>query len=96
MTAKILKGNGQYQHRSTLRGLTEDELRDPDEIKARQDFDAEIEKRLGPSAKIENFFENPDIKTTNFFMRTTNRAHMLRRTVTTSPMIPTITTLEPN
>jgi hypothetical protein len=26
MTAKILKGNGQYQHRSTPRGLTEEEL----------------------------------------------------------------------
>jgi hypothetical protein len=44
MTAKILKGNGQYQHRTTLRGLTEDESRNPDEIKAQQEFDAEIEK----------------------------------------------------
>jgi hypothetical protein len=25
MTTKILKGNGQYHHRTTLRGLTEDE-----------------------------------------------------------------------
>jgi hypothetical protein len=42
MTAKILKGNGQYQHRTTFRGLTEDEIRNLDEIKAGQEFDAKM------------------------------------------------------
>ncbi len=55
MTAKILKQNGQYVHRSTFRGLTEDEIQDPDEAKARELYDKEIEKRLGPSAKPEDF-----------------------------------------
>jgi hypothetical protein len=41
MTAKILKGNGQFQNRTSLRGLAEEEMRDPDEIKARLEFDAE-------------------------------------------------------
>jgi hypothetical protein len=73
MTAKILKGNRQYQHRSTLWGLTEDEIRDPDEIKARQEFDAEIERRLGPSAKMEDFDDNPDIKTTSYELYEDNK-----------------------
>ena len=47
MTAKILKANGQYVHRSTYRALTEDELRDPLEIKERQDFDLQINEILG-------------------------------------------------
>jgi hypothetical protein len=66
MTAKILKGNGQYQHRTTLRGLTDDEVRDPAEIKARQEFTAEIERRLGPNAKPEDFDDEPDIELANY------------------------------
>ena len=64
MTAKILKQNGQYVHRTTLRGLTEEETRDPEEIKARSLFDEEIERRLGPSAKPEHF-EADDIEMAN-------------------------------
>jgi hypothetical protein len=60
MTAKISKGNRQYQHRTTLPGLTEDKIEDPDEIKAQQEFDAEIKRRLGPRAKIEGFNDEPD------------------------------------
>jgi hypothetical protein len=54
MTAKMLKQNGQCVHQTTLRGLTEEESRDPEEIKARSLFDEEIERRLGPSAKPED------------------------------------------
>jgi hypothetical protein len=66
MTAKILKDNGLYQHRTTLRELTKNEIRDLNEIKARQEFDAEIRKRLGPSAKAEDFDVELDIETANF------------------------------
>jgi hypothetical protein len=45
MTAKILKQNGQYVHRTTLRGLTSDEVQDQDESKARKLFDEEIKRR---------------------------------------------------
>ena len=55
MTAKTLKHDGQHVHRSTLRGLTEDEIQDAEEAKARQLCDEEIERRLGPSAKQEDF-----------------------------------------
>jgi hypothetical protein len=64
MTAKTLKQNGQHVHWTTLRGLTEEEMRDPEEIKARSLFDEEIEKRLGPSAKPEDF-EADDIEMAN-------------------------------
>jgi hypothetical protein len=64
MTAKILKQNGQHIHRTALRGLTEEESRDPEEIKARSLFDEEIERRLGPSAKPEHF-EADDIEMAN-------------------------------
>jgi hypothetical protein len=65
MTAKILKSNGQYVHLTTLRGLTDDEVRDEDEIKSRKLFDEEIDRRLGPKAKEEDFKELADIEMTN-------------------------------
>jgi hypothetical protein len=56
MMAKTLKQNGHRAHQTTFQGLTEDELRDPDETKARKLFNEEIEKRLWdlplPSRKI--------------------------------------------
>ena len=61
MTAKILKSNGQYVHRTTLRGLTDKEVRDDGEIKLRKIFDEEIDRRLGPKAKKEDF-EQDDIE----------------------------------
>ena len=42
MTAKILKKNAEYVHRSTYRSLTDDELNDPLEIAERQQFDIAI------------------------------------------------------
>jgi hypothetical protein len=65
MTAKILKANGQYVHRSTLRGLTDDEVQNPDELKLRNLFDEEITQRLGPKATQDDFDNNPDIETAN-------------------------------
>ena len=47
MTAKILKENGQYVHRSTYRSLTNDELGDPLEQEARKQFDQKIAEILG-------------------------------------------------
>jgi hypothetical protein len=66
MTAKILKQNSKLVHQTTLQGLTEDELNDSDEAKARKPFDEELEKCLGPSAKPEDFTDdielvNPDL-----------------------------------
>ena len=51
MTAKILKKNGDYVHRSTYRSLTDDELDDPLEINKRQQFDTTIYQKLSPGAK---------------------------------------------
>jgi hypothetical protein len=62
MMAKTLKLNGKGAHLTTFQGLTtEDELRDPDEAKARKLFDEEIEKHLGPSAKPEDFSDDIEL-----------------------------------
>lgn len=47
MTAKILKSNGQVVHLSTYCPLTESEQQDHEEIKRRDQFDKDVEKRLG-------------------------------------------------
>jgi hypothetical protein len=65
MMAKILKANGQYVHRTTLRGLTDNEVRDLDEVKERKAFDEEVERHLGPSAKPEDFDDHDDIELAN-------------------------------
>ena len=57
MTAKLLTKNGQYVHRSTYRGLTEDEILDPLEIKLREQFDIAISEKLGEGAKPADFSE---------------------------------------
>ena len=54
MTTKILIKNGQYIHRSIFRGLTDDELADPNQIKERSEFDISITEKLGASAKPED------------------------------------------
>ena len=54
LTAKILRKNGKQVHRSTYRALTPDELVNPDNIKARDEFDTAIKEKLGPSAS-DNF-----------------------------------------
>ena len=59
--AKIIKGNGQYQHITTLQWITDEKIRDSGETKARQEFDAEIEKILFPTANTEDFDEEIDV-----------------------------------
>ena len=64
MTAKLLIKNGQYIHRSTFRGLTDDELADPNQIKERKEFDISITEKLGASAKPEDLSAvEPDVET---------------------------------
>ena len=55
MTAKLLKENGKYVHRSTYRQLTEEELVDPLEVKSRKRFDIAIIEKLGKCASLEDF-----------------------------------------
>ena len=62
MTAKILKSNGQYVHRTTLRALTEEETRDLNEMKSRELVDKAIKEKLGPSAKPEDFESDDDVE----------------------------------
>ena len=46
-SAKILQGNGQVVVRSTFRGLFEEEVVDPVQVKAREAWDKGLEERLG-------------------------------------------------
>ena len=55
LTANILRNNGQQFHRSTYRALVPDELVNPDEIKARDEFDTAIKEKLGPLASDKYF-----------------------------------------
>ena len=55
LTANILRKNGQQVHRSTYRTLAPDELVNPDQIKARDEFDTAIEEKLGPAASAKYF-----------------------------------------
>ena len=66
MCAKILKSNGRILYTSSYRALTPEELRNPEEEKKRQLFDATIREKLGATAteKELNEFE-PDAVTPN-------------------------------
>ena len=46
MTSKILKDNGQIIYTSTYRALTDDEIANPDEVKAHQAFNAAVSAKL--------------------------------------------------
>ena len=58
MNAKIIKANGRYVHRSTLQGLTQDEIDNPEEKKSLEEFDSKITKNLGPHAKPSDFAQS--------------------------------------
>jgi hypothetical protein len=62
MAAKILKQNGQTVVRSTVRPLTEDEMKNPDMKKKRDAFDVEIESRLGKGVKPDDYIDDPDVE----------------------------------
>ncbi len=55
MTAKILKDNGQFVYRSTLRHLTKEETDGPAHKDMRRRFDESIEDILGPGAVDADF-----------------------------------------
>jgi hypothetical protein len=55
MTAKILKENGQFVYRSTLRHLTKDETDSPAHKDMRRRFDKSVEAVLGPGAGDADF-----------------------------------------
>jgi hypothetical protein len=62
-----LKQNGNYsRHTSSFRSLTPDELANPKEQDSMRDFEANIEKVLGPAAKLEDFDEELDIETPQY------------------------------
>ena len=58
-----MRNNGQQFHRSTYRALTPDYLSNPDEIKARDEFDTDIQDKLGPAASAKYFESDPEIVT---------------------------------
>ena len=60
MTAKILKANGQVVHRSTLRGLTEEELLSDEHKKLREEYDKGINVKLGERIKENEIPEEYD------------------------------------
>jgi hypothetical protein len=60
-TAKILKANGQYVHRTTFRGLTDDEMASPDEQRERDEYDTAIRDKLGPSSTMHLRTESSNI-----------------------------------
>ena len=55
MTAKILKANGQFVYRSTLRQLTQEELDSPVHQEARRKFNESIDASLGPGSTDADF-----------------------------------------
>jgi hypothetical protein len=66
VTRKILKQNGQVVYRSTVRPLTPDEIKDPQEIQARAAFDEAIKQRLGDPTAWEELIADPDYETPVF------------------------------
>lgn len=66
LTAKILKSNGQTVHRSTYRHLTDDEWKNPDEIKARADFDKAVAEKLGSGVTDSDFMSEPEAITPTY------------------------------
>ena len=59
LTAKIMRNIGQQIHMSTYRSLTLYELVNPDDIKARDEFDTAIGEKLGPEASEKDFESDP-------------------------------------
>ena len=64
MTSKVLKANGQVIYTSTYRALTDDEIANPEEAKARQAFDTAVATKLGaPMSKNDLTPEGVDADT---------------------------------
>ena len=56
--ASILLKNGEYIHRSTYHGLTEDEILDPKEINLWEEFNNELDAKIGEHDKPEELSED--------------------------------------
>ena len=65
MTAKILKANGKYAYRLTLRGLYDYEKAYPVHIHLRKQFDRRVADNLGKKQKLDDFPDQEDIDTTH-------------------------------
>jgi len=63
LCAKLLKANGEYAFRTTYRGLTTDEMNDPDRMKEMEKFDEVVIEKLGELADSKDFTEELDIET---------------------------------
>ena len=61
LTANILKANGQFVARSTLRHLTDVEIADPVHSQLRTSFDQSITNCLGPNCSIKDFPDPEDL-----------------------------------
>ena len=62
MTRKIIKANGQVVYRSTVRGLTGDELSDETHKREQERFTESLEKALGDPFKYEDFANDPELE----------------------------------
>jgi hypothetical protein len=60
VTRNILKKNGSVTYISSLRPLTQDEIKYPTEKKEREEFDIAVEKKFGPSMDMDDFKDDPD------------------------------------
>ena len=84
MCAKILKVSGEYAYRSSLRGLTAQDLADPVQIQLRKEFDRRISIKLGPmyvkSLQIDDapefkWWVNFTLKKREIIISTVNKCH---------------------
>jgi hypothetical protein len=60
MMRKILKKNGSVIYRSSVRPLTQDEIKSPTKKKEREEFDITVEKKFGPSMDMDYFKDDSD------------------------------------
>ena len=60
MTANILKANGKYAYRLTLREISDNEKEDPVHSRLRKGFDRRVASKLGKKAKFDNFPDQDD------------------------------------
>jgi hypothetical protein len=62
MTRKVLKANRKVVYRSTIRGLSPDEMADETMTKEREKFNESVKKLLGDSFKYEDFTNDPELE----------------------------------
>lgn len=66
MTRKVMKANGQYEKRTSVRALTHDEWHSETEKAARKAFMESLHKKLGQPYRHEEIQSNPDLQTPEF------------------------------